>query len=114
MPDGQFLGTRGKYVYTDDGGKDLILTVDNSLAAISTTLSAFDPANPGTAVPAPRRFKPRGLWWQGTAAGYTTRRKFIIIGDISEGKYGVNVPAAFQIDGIDGKFTGRRGEKMTY
>lgn len=114
MPEGQFSGTRGKYVYTNDAGSDYILTLDDTLAALSTTLTAFDPANPGTATPAPRRFSPRGVYWQGTAAGFTGKRKFIVCGDTTDTLYSTSTSDTLTVDGAAGKTTGRRGERLTF
>lgn len=114
MPEGQFTGARNKYVYTDDGGKDIILTLDSTLAALSPTLVVFDPANPGTAVPAPKRFQPRGVWWQATATGFVGKRKFLVMGDTSEATYASNISVQLTVDGVQGKTTGRRGEKLSY
>lgn len=114
MPVGQFTGTRSKYVYTNDVGTDYILELDDTLAALSTTLTAFDPANPGTAVPAPRRFKPRGVYWKGTATGFEGKRKFIVCGDPSDTLYDSSVSASLTIDGAAGVTTGRKGESLTF
>lgn len=114
MPVGQFTGTRGKYVYTSDAGDDYILELDDTLAALSSTLTAFDPANPGTATPAPRRFSPRGVYWQGTASGFEGKRKFVVCGDTSDTLYNTSLRQALSIDGAAGTTTGRRGEKLTF
>lgn len=114
MAEGQFTGSRSKYVYTMDGGQDVILTLDDTLAALSTTLTAFNPASPGTAVPAPRRFKPRVVFWEGTAAGFEGKRKAIVVGDTSDTIYATQTGAALTVDGVAGRTTGRRGEKLTF
>lgn len=114
MPVGQFTGTRSKYVYTSETGSEYILELDDTLAALSTTLTAFDPANPGTATSAPRRFKPRGVYWKGTAAGFEGKRKFIVCGDANDTLYDTTVGAALTIDGAAGITTGRRGETLTF
>lgn len=114
MPVGQFTGTRGRYVYTSDTGADYILELDDTLAALSTTLTAFDPANPGTAIAAPRRFSPRGVYWQGTAAGFENKRKFVVVGDTTDPLYDTTVRGSLTIDGAAGVTTGRRGERLTF
>lgn len=114
MAEGQFSGPRSKYVYTDDTGKDYILRLDNTLAALSTTLTAFDPANPGTATKKPDGFKPRGVYWLATATGYEGRKKFIVCGDGTDTLYNTTIGATLTIDGIAGRTTGRRGEQLTF
>lgn len=114
MPVGQFTGTRGKYVYTSDTDDEYILEMDTTLAALSSTLTAFNPASPGDATPAPKRFKPRGVHWQGTAAGFEGKRKFIVCGTTEDTLYDTSVSATLTIDGAAGKTTGRRGETLTF
>lgn len=115
MTTSQFLGSRSRYVYSSDSGQDYILTVDDTLAALSTTLTPFDPQQPGTAIPAPRRFSPRGVYWQATAAGENLgARKFIIMGDVSDNRYARTTRESFAISGVAGVSTGRRGEQLTF
>lgn len=114
MPVGQFTGSRAKYVYTSDTGDAYILELDTTLAALSPGLTAFDPANPGDASPAPRRFSPRGVHWQGTAAGFESKRKFVVCGQLSDPIYDTTLRTALTIDGAAGITTGRRGEQLTF
>lgn len=115
MPLGQFLGPRQKYVYTMDSDVEVVLTLDATLGGLANTgLTVFDPATPGDAVNAPRRFKPRGVYWQGTATGFEKSRKFLVCGDPAATLYASQVSQAVTIDGVAGKTTGRRGEKLTF
>lgn len=114
MAVGQFTGTRSKYVYTSETGAEYILELDDTLAALSTTLTAFNPASPGTATSAPRRFKPRGVYWKGTATGFEGKRKFVVCGDADDALYDTTIGAALTIDGAAGVTTGRRGETLTF
>lgn len=114
MPEGQFTGSRGKYVYEMDSGVEIILELDETLADLSSTLTDFDPANPGTATAAPRRFQPRGVYWQATAANFEGKRKFIVCGQSVDPLYATQVRQALTIDGVAGVTTGRRGEKLTF
>ena len=114
MPVGQFTGTRSKYVYTTDTDDEYILELDDTLATLSPGLTAFNPASPGDATPAPRRFKPRGVHWQGTAAGFEKKRKFIICGKTDDALYDTTTSSTLTIDGAAGKTTGRRGETLTF
>lgn len=114
MPEGQFSGSRSRYVYTNDSGDDYILRLDDTLAALSTTLTAFDPANPGTAVKKPDGFKPRGVYWIATATGFEGRKKFIVCGDGSDALYDTTTGATLTVDGVAGRTTGRKGESLTF
>lgn len=115
MAEGQFTGGRSQYVYTDDTGVSYVLTLDDTLASIvGSGLTPFDPATPGGATPPPRRFRPRGVYWQATAAGYEGRRKFLTCGTANGDLYGANLSATFEVDGIAGRTTGRRGERLTF
>lgn len=114
MAQGQFLGPRGQYVYTSETGAQYVLTLDADLAGLSGTLTAFNPAAPGAAIVIPKRFTPRGVYWQGTATGYTTKRKFIVVGGPTDPIYDISAPTSLTIDGIAGKITGRRGERISF
>ena len=115
MPEGQFTGSRGKYVYATDTGKNYILTLDTTLATLAGTgLVAFDPENPGTATPAPRRFKPRVVFWQGTTGAFLGKRKALVCGSVTAALYATESGGALTVDGAAGKTTGRRGEKLTF
>lgn len=111
---GQFTGSRSTYVYQADGGKEYLLTLDDSLVIVGSGLVQFDPEEPGNATPAPKRFKPRGVYWQGTATGFEGKRKFLICSDPAGALYGVNVRQPITVDGIAGETTGRRGEKLSF
>lgn len=115
MAEGQFTGTRSQYVYTNDGGGKYVLLLDDTLATLTGTgLTAYDPANPGGATPPPRRFKPRIVYWQGTQADFTTKRKALVCGTTSGTLYTSVASQTLTIDGVAGKTTGRRGEKLTF
>lgn len=110
MPEGQFTGQRGSYVYTNDEGNTYLLTLDQTLgdivgnglvAATSTTVAGGPPA----------RFKPRVVFWQGTLNGREVRKSIVCN---SDGSLYTDVSQALTIDGVAGVTTGRRGEKLTY
>lgn len=114
MAEGQFTGTRSQYVYTSDSGADFILTLDDTNAQITGTgLVAFDPANPGTATPAPRRFTPRAIYWQGTLSGRQVRKR-LVCGTTAAALYATGVSTALQIGDAMGATTGRVGEQLTF
>lgn len=114
---GNRLGEREKYVYTSDGGSTYVLETDTSLAiagfgAAAAAPTVYDPANPGGAVPAPRRFKPRGVYLQATEDG---ARKFVIAFSPTAAAYARNNSATYTIDEEAGwQSTGRVGEKQTF
>lgn len=115
MPEGQFTGKRSKYVYTDDRGEQVILKIDETLVIPTSALITYDPAVNTTAESKPAGFKPRGVYWQVTAPGTLLgRRKFLVAGTPLAGIYASNVPQAFNIDGVAGITTGRRGEVLSY
>lgn len=114
MPYGQFTGPRAKYVYTNDIGEQIILRLDSTNVIPTSGLLTYDPAVNTTANPKPLGFKPRGVYWQGTATGFETRRKFLIAGIATAGIYASDVPVAITIDAVTGVTTGRRGEVLSY
>lgn len=115
MPEGQFTGTRSSFVYTSDTGALYVLQLDDTLGGLAgADLDVFDPASPGAATPKPTRFSPRGVYWQGTATGFETKRKFLVCGTTAATLYDSSVRQALTIDGVAGITTGRRGEQMSF
>lgn len=115
MPEGQFLGNRDSYVYTSETGALYVITTDETLGDLAGVgLDPYDPLNPGTAVAPPKRFQPRGVYWQGTAVGFTTKRKFLVCGAGDATLYASSVRQAVTIDGVAGITTGRRGERLSF
>lgn len=114
MPEGQFTGSRGKYVYTNDAGDKYILRLDSTLVMSNSGLTVYDPATDSDATPKPLRFTPRGVFWQATASGFEGRRKYLIAGAADAALYQTAAPATFNVDGVAGTTTGRKGEKLTY
>lgn len=117
MPD-NFLGPKGKYLYTSDAGDTWIITRDESLAGIvGAGLTPLDPAAiPAGAGPKPSGVKLRGVWWQanddqGLQAG---ARKFIICGTTGGALYASNAPQSFDIETVTGTTTGRTGEAVRF
>ena len=114
---GNRLGPREKYLYESDGGATYIVETDVDLAiagfgAAGAAPVVYDPANPGTAVSAPKRFKPRGVYVQSTADG---ARKFVIAFDASATAYARLNSSTYTFDGeADWVSTGRVGEKLTF
>lgn len=114
---GNRLGEREKYLYESDGGSTYYLETDTSLAIAGFGAGAgapavYDPAAPGDAVAAPRRFKPRGVYVQSETDG---ARKFIIAFDPTAAAYARNNSATYTIDTEAGWVsTGRVGEKQSF
>lgn len=112
MAEGQFTGQRGAYVYVADSGAQYSIERDTTLALPSTGLTPYgvdDPFAPGL----PKRYKPRGVYWQGVLDGKVVR-KFIICGTLDAQTYSRDGRAPLQVDGIDGFTTGKRGEQITF
>lgn len=117
MPEGQFSGSRSRYVYeTETVDEKFILTLDDSLVTPGQALQPYDPENPplGNICPAPKRFKPRIVYWQGTGAGFEGKRKQLVCGTSTAALYATNAPQSVPIDQVDGITTGRRGEVLTF
>lgn len=115
MGEGQFSGTRSDYVYTTDTGAKYVIEMDDTLGTQPNNgLTVFDPANPGTATPKPNKFNLRGVYWQGTAAGYEGKRKFLVCGTLAATLYASNLRQTVSVDGVAGVTTGRKGESMSF
>lgn len=114
---GNRLGERARYFYGSDGGATYILETDVSLAIAGFGVGGaapvpYDPEAPGVATPAPRRFKPRGVYVQFNVDG---ARKFVIAFDPTASAYSRSNAASYTIDGEAGwESTGRVGEKQTF
>lgn len=114
MPEGQYSGQRKSYIYESDAGKTYILLLDSTLASLANTgLVEATTANAATATPAPKRFKPRVVFWQGTLNGRTVR-KALVCGDVTSTLYAKDTSQDVTIDGVAGSTTGRRGEKLSF
>lgn len=114
---GNRLGNRERYLYESDGGDTYYLETDDSLAIAGFGAGAgaptvYDPANPGDASPAPKRFKPRGVYVQSSTDG---ARKFVIAFDPTAAAYARNNSGTYTIDTESGWVsTGRVGEKQSF
>ena len=111
MPEGQFTGPRKVYEYTMDSGTSIQLALDETNGSLTGTGLTLAGAT-STAGFAPPRFKPRGVYWQGDLNG-SIKRKFITC-NAGAALYNQNVSQALEIDGVPGKTTGRRGEKLSW
>lgn len=113
MPEGQFLGQKDSYVYTSDNGTQFAIQRDRSLVlGESTGLSLYSVGDP-FAFPLPRRFKPRGVFWEGNLNGRKVR-KFLICGNLNATLYATDSSSELTIDGVVGVTTGKRGEQINY
>lgn len=114
MPEGQFTGGRQTFLYVSDDNNSYLLLMDTTLGSIDgagNTVATI--ANSADAQNRPIRFKPRGVYWEATAAPVGAR-KFIICGDRAGDLYSAENSQAVTIDGVAGVTTGRRGEHFTY
>lgn len=113
MAEGQYSGQRRPYLYISDSGEVIALLKDETLGDLAGTgLTRATTANIGTATPMPRRFTPRGVFWQGELNDKTVR-KFLVC-NATGTLYQGNAPQALTIDGVAGITTGRRGEQQTF
>jgi len=110
MPEGQFSGSRSAYVYTSDAEELYILQLDDTLASIAGT-DLDDYTGQADAKPAPKRFKPRIVYWENTDR---TKRKRIVCGKTDATLYAQEKSSSLTVDGTTGFTTGRVGEKLTY
>lgn len=109
MAEGQYSGLRGNYEYTSDDGSEYIISTDRTLGAIPG--ADLQLATTGSdAVTAPKRFRPRIVYWQGELNDRIVRKK--IVCDSTSPLYQNNKSVALTIDGVDGFTTGRRGESF--
>lgn len=111
MAEGQFLGKKKVYLYTDESGAVYFLRLDSTLGDLPGT--GLIPAVAGnTGLPAPKRFQPRGVFWQGTLNG-EIKRKFLICASTGV-LYQADSSQSLTIDGVAGVTTGRKGERLSY
>lgn len=114
MGEGQFTGARENYLYENDGGSNYVITTDATLGGLAGTgLEVATSANATDANPAPKRFKPRVVFWQAELDGRVVRKE-IICGDVTADLYASDTSQALEIDGVAGFTTGRRGEKLSF
>lgn len=104
---GNTLGVRRYYKYTSDGGTEYKYLTDETLgtvmgAQLNDTLPTL-----------PRRFKPRGVYVQGTVAGQKVR-KFLISPLSDNTIYSAEGSVAVSIDGVNFGSTGRKGEQYSF
>lgn len=112
MPEGQFSGARKTYEYTNDLGAKYLLVMDETLATIGN--NGLEEAKVGTtAQPAPKRFSPRVVFWQGTLNNKPVTKE-LVCGTTDAALYASNVSQALTIDGVSGVTTGRKGEKLSF
>lgn len=113
MAEGQYLGGKRTYIYTADDNQSYKILRDRTLGDLPGC--DLDPAT--AAVPAPRlprKFEPRGVYWQSNAlVGRNYARKFLICNRNSTLYTSID-STPLTIDGIEGATTGRRGEQASY
>jgi hypothetical protein len=111
---GQFTGSRGKFIYTSDSGKEYILTLDTDLNIVGSGLIPYDPLTNATAQSPPKGFRPRVVFWQATAAAFLGKRKSLVAGVAAEDLYSADAPQSFTVDGVAGTTTGKKGERLSF
>jgi hypothetical protein len=114
MAEGQFTGARQNYIYENDAAEEYIITTDETLGSLAGTgLVVATTANVTGASPAPKRFTPRGVYWQGETDDRIVRKR-IICGTGEAALYAADTSQALTVDGVAGFTTGRVGEKITF
>lgn len=114
MPEGQFSGIRKSYIYVADDDENYLVTLDATLGDLAGTgLVAATSANGTGLSDVPKRFKLRGVFWQGVI-GSRVVRKFIVTNTGETATLYTGGATALTIDGVAGFLTGRRGEAQTY
>lgn len=113
MAEGQFLGSKSVYVYTDDSGVGYLVRMDSTLGSIPE-LGMVPAVDADLTKPTlPKGFSTRKVLWEGTCEG-TKRRKTLTANNTSTA-YLAPGSTAFDISGsTDGATTGRVGEKKSY
>ena len=115
MAEGQFSGKRSAYLYNSDTGQQYLIRTDDTLAALAGTgLVAATTGNSAAAQNPPKRFKPRGVHWQGTLNGRIVRKFIITNAGNTATLYTGGIVINVTIDGVSGSTTGRRGEVQSY
>lgn len=114
---GNLLGSRSKYVYLADDGKNYSVITDDSLAAAGTGAGtaapvAFDAASPPSNFGGrfPRGATPRVTFVEDAEGN----RKSLICFDPTSDLYKTNLAKEVEIEAVTFTSTGRRGEKMTF
>ena len=112
MPlDGQRLGKKDRYTYTADDGQKFALKLDITLATAGAQGLASTTTADGT-TNKPTNFTPRGVHWQAIVDGAPVR-KFLVC-NADSALYTATTQTEVTVDGLVGRTTGRRGEKLTY
>lgn len=116
MPEGQFSGGRCTYEYTSDENQLYLITMDETLGNLVGNGLTLASAT-STGVPKPIGFSPRIVYWQSLAPVGTNKnlsRKELVAGNLDADYYGTSVSQLVDIDGVPGRTTGRRGEKLSF
>ena len=113
MAEGQFLGSKSVYVYTDDSGVGYLVRMDQTLGSIPE-LGMVPAVDADLTKPTlPKGFSTRKVLWEGTCEGIK-RRKTLTANNTSTA-YLAAGSTAFDISGSSaGATTGRVGEKKSY
>lgn len=106
MP-GNTLGARRYYAYTSDTGTQYKYLTDESLgeavdAVLNDTLPDF-----------PRRFKPRAVYVEAEVDGDFVRKR-VVCPLVTTPAYAAEGSTTIDIDDVEFKTTGRRGERKTF
>lgn len=105
--DGNTLGVRRYYRYTDDGLTQYKYLTDETLG------NAMGGVLNDTLPDLPKRFRPRVVHVQATVAGQKVRKR-LVSPTVDNINYAANASTVITIDGINYKTTGRTGERKSF
>lgn len=108
---GNVLGPRGTFTYTDNAGVTYNISLDRSVAtAVGNTLSD-NAALPNLTSSGTVPVSPRGIHVR--SVDEPSKRKFIVIGDPANALFASKASSTVTINGEVYVVTGRRGEKSS-
>lgn len=108
---GQFTGPRKTYEYVSDSGTSFFLSLDSTLGDL-TEVDLTEATEETEAQNKPTRFEPRAVYWQGEIDGRIVRKRLVCGSDSA--LYASNKSEKLTIDDVEGKTTGRVGEKFSF
>jgi len=113
MAEGQFLGTKSVYVYTDDSDVQYLVRMDSTLGALPELGMQAAVDADLTKPTLPKGFSTRKVLWEGLCEG--VKRRKTLTANKTSSAYLAAGSTAFDISGsTNGATTGRVGEKKSY
>lgn len=107
MANGNTLGPRKAFKYLDDLGEEYRYFTDEDLG-----LTVEGELSTGNVPDLPRAFRPRGVYVVGK--DNPSIKKFLVVGSPEGAIFKTNQSRDVEIDGVQFRTTGRRGEAKTF